>query len=100
MQLIEFTANALEAINSYKNTLFVPENYALRIGLKQKNATDKGLIIGFDEKTDKDGEIMINNLKVIYLAGQVFFFAGMVIDFVERNNKKGFVLVEKSKLVK
>ncbi|MFN4082758.1 MAG: hypothetical protein ACK4K9_03935 [Bacteroidia bacterium] len=97
MQVIEFTQEAIIQIENYKKTLMVPNDYALRIGIKQKNASDKGLIIGFDAKTDKDRETEVNGIKIIYNAGQIFFFAGMVIDFVERNGKKGFVLIEKSK---
>jgi Fe-S cluster assembly iron-binding protein IscA len=99
MQLIEFTPAALAQIKAYRKSLMVPSDYALRVGIKQKNASDKGLIIGFDVKTDKDREIEVDGIKIIYNAGQVFFFAGMVIDFIERNDKKGFVLIEKSKLV-
>ncbi len=99
MQLIEFTSNAMAQVKAYRQSLIVPDEYVLRVGIKQKNASDKGLIIGFDIKSDKDREIEIDGIKIIYNAGQVFFFAGMVIDFVERNDKKGFVLIEKAKLV-
>lgn len=99
MQLIEFTSNAMAQVKAYRQSLMVPDEYVLRVGIKQKNASDKGLIIGFDIKSDKDREIEIDGIKIIYNAGQVFFFAGMVIDFVERNDKKGFVLIEKAKLV-
>jgi Fe-S cluster assembly iron-binding protein IscA len=35
----------------------------------------------FDEKTEKDRSANINGIDVIYNAGQIFFFAGMVIDY-------------------
>lgn len=98
MQLIEFTEQALHAINHYKQTLQIPEGYYLRVGLRQKNAQDKGLIIGFDQKTEKDKLEVVQGVDVIYTAGQVFFFAGMVIHFAERDEKKGFQLLEKAKL--
>ncbi len=98
MQLIEFTPAAIEAIKHYKDTLHIPETHALRVGIRQKNAQDKGLIIGFDAKTEKDKAVMIEDFEVIYNAGQVFFFAGMVIDYQDINGKKGFKFVEKSKL--
>lgn len=98
MQLIEFTLAAKAAIHEYKQTLQIPEDYSLRVGIRQKNAQDKGLLIGFDAKTDKDKEIEVEGVKVIYNAGQVFFFAGMVIDYVEQNGRKGFKFVEKAKL--
>lgn len=97
MQLIEFTPAAKEAIKQYKQILQIPEGYALRIGIRQKNAQDKGLIIGFDHKSDKDKLTQIEGMDVIYQAGQIFFFAGMVIDYQDIDGKKGFKFIEKSK---
>ncbi|OYU96303.1 MAG: hypothetical protein CFE21_07855 [Bacteroidetes bacterium B1(2017)] len=98
MQMIEFTDAAKEAIAHYKATLQIPEGYSLRVGIRQKNAQDKGLLIGFDAKTDKDRLAHIDGIEVIYNAGQIFFFAGMLIDFQDSNGRKGFKFVEKSKL--
>jgi Fe-S cluster assembly iron-binding protein IscA len=98
MQLIELTEAAKTAIKQYRSQLIVPDNYSLRIGIKQKNATDKGLVIGFDEPTEKDQHAEVEGIQMIYHPGQVFFFAGMVIDFVEKNDKKGFQLIERSQL--
>jgi Fe-S cluster assembly iron-binding protein IscA len=97
MQLIEFTPAAIAAINHYKDTLLVPDNYSLRVGIRQKNAQDKGLIIGFDEKGAKDKQEIVQGVEVIYNAGQIFFFAGMLIHFEDREGKKGFYFVEKAK---
>ncbi|MBC7382903.1 MAG: hypothetical protein H7296_07885 [Bacteroidia bacterium] len=98
MNLIQFTPAAKVAIAQYKHTLKIPDAYFLRVGIRQKNAQDKGLLIGFDEKNDKDQQIIVDGIKVIYNAGQVFFFAGMIIDFLDQNGRKGFKFVEKTKL--
>jgi Fe-S cluster assembly iron-binding protein IscA len=98
MQMIEFTPRAIEAINQYKTTLLIPEGYFLRVGIRQKNAQDKGLLIGFDEKTDKDRSANVNGIEVIYNAGQIFFFAGMIIDYQDLDGRKGFKFLEKSKV--
>jgi iron-sulfur cluster assembly protein len=97
MQLIEFTQAAIEAIAKFRETLDVPDDYHLRIGIKQKNAANKGLFVGFDQKTEKDKEELIAGIHVIYHPGQALFFAGMIIDFQEKENRKGFVLIEKNK---
>jgi len=97
MNMIEFTPAAKEAIANYKATLQIPEGYALRIGIRQKNAQDKGLLIGFDEKGDKDRAANVDGIDVIYNAGQIFFFAGMLIDFQDKDGRKGFKFVEKSR---
>lgn len=98
MQLIDFTPAAVEAIHRFRISLQVPEEYLVRIGLRQKNAQDKGLIIGFDQPATGDQRIMAEGMELLIQPGQVFFFAGMVIDFSEINNRSGFRLVEKSKL--
>jgi Fe-S cluster assembly iron-binding protein IscA len=99
MQMIEFTPEAIEAIKQYKSTLLIPEGYYLRIGIRQKNAQDKGLLIGFDEKTEKDRLAVVSGMEVIYHAGQIFFFAGMIIDYQDLNGRKGFKFLEKSKVL-
>ena len=94
MEIIEFTNNAIEAIEKFKDELHIEENQFLRVGIRQKNESSKRLIIGFDEKTDKDSEVEIAGIKVIYSKGEIFFFAGMKIDFVEQEGRKGFTFVE------
>lgn len=95
MQLIEFTDNALQAIAKYRLTLQIPADTCLRVGIRQKNETNKRLLIGFDTKTDKDQQASIQGVEVIYHPGEIFFFAGMLIDYVEEADRKGFAFVEK-----
>lgn len=94
MDIIQFTPAAVEAIENYKRTLQIPENHYLRVGIRQKNETNKRLLIGFDEKTEKDKLAAVQGIEVIYSPGEVFFFAGMQIDYVEQDNRKGFTFVE------
>lgn len=97
MQLIQFTDAAIEAIEKYKSTLQIPEGHYLRVGIRQKNETNKRLLIGFDEKTDKDKLDQVQGLDIIYHPGEIFFFAGMVIDYKDEEGRKGFTFVEKGK---
>lgn len=95
MNLVHLTPSAIKAIQQYRVNLQIPDNYFLRIGIKQKNASDKGLVIGFDEPTDKDKVVEVEGIKIIYHPGQALFFAGMQVDFMERDGKEGFELIEK-----
>jgi iron-sulfur cluster assembly protein len=97
MEIIKFTPQAVEAIQQYKQTLQIPEGYYLRVGIRQKNESNKRLLIGFDAKQDKDAVAEISGLNVVYKPGEVFFFAGMLIDYVEQGARKGFTFVEQSK---
>ena len=94
MEIIAFTVRAIEAIKKYRNDLHIPADQALRVGIRQKNETNKRLIIGFDAITDKDQETEIAGIKVVYAKGEIFFFAGMKIDYVEEEGRKGFTFVE------
>ncbi len=91
MDIIKITPRALEAVEQYRKTLMIPETHYLRVGIRQKNETNKRLLIGFDEKSEKDKEAEVDGIKIIYTAGEVFFFAGMLIDFKEQDGKQGFV---------
>jgi Fe-S cluster assembly iron-binding protein IscA len=99
MQLIQFTDRAIEAIQQYQQTLHIPIGNYLRVGIRQKNETNKRLLIGFDEKGEKDKFETVQGIELIYHPGEIFFFAGMVIDYVEETGRKGFTFVEKAKQV-
>jgi iron-sulfur cluster assembly protein len=94
---IQFTDRAIEAINRYKKTLHIAENHFLRVGIRQKNETNKRLLIGFDTKNVKDKLEEIQGIEVIYTPGEVFFFAGMVIDYVENEQRMGFTFMEQKR---
>jgi iron-sulfur cluster assembly protein len=94
MNIIQFTDRAIAAIEKYKSTLQIPEGHYLRVGIRQKNETNKRLLIGFDAITDRDKEAEVQGIKIIYHPGEVFFFAGMMIDYIEEENRKGFTFVE------
>lgn len=98
MEIIHFTEAALQAIKRYQENLQIPENYYLRIGIRQKNESNKRLLIGFDAKTEKDRLQSVQGLDIIYSPGEVFFFAGMAIDYVEEDQRKGFTFVEHKQL--
>src|SRR5574343_1502258 len=97
MEIISFTPAAIAAIEKYKQTLQIPTGHFLRVGIRQKNEANKRLIIGFDELKEKDKQTNIQGMEVIYSPGEVFFFAGMQIDYVEDGNRKGFTFIEKTK---
>lgn len=97
MQLIQFTDKAIEAIGYFQTTLNIPNDHYLRVGIRQKNETNKRLLIGFDAKSEKDKLELIQGIHCIYHPGEVFFFAGMMIDFVEEGERKGFTFIEKKK---
>lgn len=98
MELIKFTEKAIQTIKQYHSSLHIPPNHYLRVGIRQKNETNKRLLIGFDMQTEKDKIINIQGIDVIYHPGEIFFFAGMVIDFAEENDRKGFTFIEANKV--
>jgi Fe-S cluster assembly iron-binding protein IscA len=96
-EIIQFTERAIQAIEQYKANLHIPDGSFLRVGIRQKNETNKRLLIGFDTPTEKDKQTHVQGMDVIYSPGEVFFFAGMLIDYVEDDARKGFTFIEKQK---
>ena len=47
MNIIEFTDKAIEAIKNYGDNLHIPSDHALRVGIRQKNETNKNQTLLF-----------------------------------------------------
>ncbi len=69
----------------------VPENYALRIGVKGGGCSGLSYILGFDEKTEKDDEFILENIRIIMEKGHGMYLVGMEIDYHNGLNNRGFI---------
>jgi Fe-S cluster assembly iron-binding protein IscA len=94
MEIISITERALNAIREYRQQLHIDAEQPLRVGIRQKNETNKRLLIGFDDPATGDKEMEISGMRVIYSPGEIFFFAGMTIDYLEESGRKGFTFVD------
>jgi len=97
MDIIEITDNAIDAIKKFKIDLQINEDQSVRIGIHNKNEINRHLYIGFDKKTEKDNTFETKGITVIFSKTDIFFFAGMKIDFTEKDGRKGFTFAEQKK---
>ena len=68
----------------------VPDHYGLRIGVKGGGCSGFSYLLGFDEKSEKDEEYMINGIKVFMEKAHGIYLIGMEVDWLEGLNNRGF----------
>lgn len=89
-QPITLTAGAVKELNSIRESEGIPENYALRIGVKGGGCSGYSYILGFDDKKDADQEYEVNGVKVYIDKTHAIYLLGIEIDFEQDLNNRGF----------
>ncbi len=87
---IKFTTDALKQLKRLRDEKDVPENYALRIGVKGGGCSGFSYILGFDEKKEKDEEFTIDGLTVYMEKSHGIYLIGMEIDWLDGLSNRGF----------
>ncbi len=83
-----------KAVTEIKNILEkkkIPENYGLRIGIKDPSSQNPSHILGFDHKTEADNEYQVDGIQVFIQKSDISHLAGMTVDFYEGPDTRGFV---------
>ena len=68
----------------------VPENYALRVGVKGGGCSGLSYILGFDSTKENDQEYTFKDIPVIMEKTHGMYLVGMEIDFIDGLNNRGF----------
>ena len=91
-QEIKVTSKAVEQINKIKEKNNIPENYAIRIGIKGGGCSGFSYHMGFDSDS-KEGDTVIEheNIKLFIDGKSLFYLSGTELDFSDGLNGKGFV---------
>lgn len=89
---IQITDRAVEEalyIFEHKN---IPQDYALRVGLKSGGCGAAGFFIGFDTPKDQDEVFETpEQLKVLVDKRHFMYLLNMELDFEDREDERGFV---------
>ncbi|SEJ39221.1 iron-sulfur cluster assembly protein [Cyclobacterium xiamenense] len=88
---VNITSKALEEIRNIINTKNIPENYALRVGVKGGGCGGVSYALGFDQQKEGDQQFNVEGLMVLIEKKHVMFLMGMQVDFHESNEARGFV---------
>lgn len=89
---IDITEKALKQVIRIKKENNIPEENALRIGVKGGGCSGMTYQMGFDSE-NKDGDTVIekDGVKLLVDGKSLFYLAGTVLDFSDGLNGKGFV---------
>lgn len=89
---IDITGKALKQVIRIKKENNIPEEHALRIGVKGGGCSGMTYQMGFDSE-NKDGDTVIekDGVKLLVDGKSLFYLAGTVLDFSDGLNGKGFV---------
>jgi iron-sulfur cluster assembly protein len=88
---VSFTDEAVKEVNRLLIAEAVPEENALRVGVKGGGCSGMTYVLGFDSKQEGDEELMINGVKVFMNKSHQLYLFGMQIDFQKGLNARGFV---------
>ncbi len=89
---IFITPKAAEQIHKVKLDNKIPENYALRLGVKGGGCSGFTYVLAFDEKPKPDDrEFTIQGLSVFVDPKSLNFLTGTTLDFSDGLNGRGFV---------
>ena len=88
VSLTEGALNELRRLMAEKN---LPQDHALRVGVKGGGCAGFSYIIGFDKKENQDEEFEFGGLKIFVNKAQQIYLAGIEIDYKDGLDARGFV---------
>ena len=90
-QPINITASAGVQLSRIKSEQDIPDDHALRVGVKGGGCSGFTYILGFDKIKDRDQTFNIAGLDVIVDKAHSIYLLGIEIDWMDGLNNRGFV---------
>lgn len=88
---INITDSASAQLNRIKREQSIPEDHALRVGVKGGGCSGFSYILGFDKKKDRDQSYEVAGLDIIIDKAHAIYLLGIEIDWMDGLNNRGFV---------
>ena len=89
---ITISAKAVEEIAKIRIENSIPDNFALRIGVKGGGCSGLSYSLGFDsEIRDSDETVEISGVKLVIDGKSLFYLNGVELDYTDGLNGRGFV---------
>ena len=92
---VTITGKALERIRAIMESKEVPDGYGLRIGVDTSGCGAVSHLLGFDTRKEDDECYDQEGVPVYIKKLHVLYLAGMMLDFVEDDEKSGFTFVKR-----
>jgi len=89
---IDITLKAIKQVIKIKEENSIPDDHALRVGIKGGGCSGMTYQMGFDGEI-KDGDTVIEKegIKLVVDGKSLFYLTGTILDFSDGLNGKGFV---------
>ena len=89
---IHLTEKAAKQVQKVKEENNIPENHALRVGIKGGGCSGFSYVIAFDDvHKEKDIILEQHGVKIFVDPKSMFYLGGTILDFSDGLNGKGFV---------
>lgn len=73
------------------DTKNIPQGYCLRIGTKGAGCAGVSYLLGFDKPANDDKTFEVNDLSILISKKHMLYVAGLVLDFHEDVDARGFM---------
>lgn len=90
---IDISAKAKEEIKNIMSHKNIPADYHLRVGVKGGGCGGMSYSLGFDKPKDGDEHFEIDGIPVLLEKKHVMFLMGMLVDFYEGSDARGFTFI-------
>jgi iron-sulfur cluster assembly protein len=87
----QLSASALSELESILLSKKIPEGYGVRLGIKGSGCAGVSYVIGFDTPAEGDKLYQSGKLHFVVARKHLLYISGLVIDFVDTNEERGFV---------
>ncbi len=93
---VKITERAISEIRHILEKKKIPENYGLRIGVKNAGSPSESHILGFDTKTELDNEYNAEGIPVYIQKSDIIHLAGFTVDYYPGPDTTGFTFLKSS----
>jgi iron-sulfur cluster assembly protein len=90
---IKISNIALAEIKNIMANKNIPPDYALRVGVKGGGCGGMSYLLGFDKPKAEDQQFLVEGIPVLIEKRHYMFLMGMMIDFYDGNEARGFTFV-------
>ena len=96
--LFKISEEAAKQVIKIREDEKIGEEYALRIGVRSSSACGGvSFVIGFDTQADADQVFNVNDIPVLVEKRHMMFLAGLTVDYVDEEDRKGFTFITPQK---
>ena len=88
---IILTPGAIVQLHRLRQEQGVPEDFALRIGVKGGGCSGFSYLLGFDEQKERDIVYDFEGIRILMDKAHALYLLGMEIDWLDGLNNRGFM---------